>query len=210
MGRPVYKDSTGKRIPSVTTITGALTNPGGLCHWANKLGKEGKDYQEELNKAANTGTFAHKAIECHIKGESYAIKDDEAKQALESWQDWNKSIDIQYVALEVALYCDCPLHPPYGGTVDCIAEMGTGLCVVDWKTSKSIYVDYVFQVVAYAHLWEKGRLVYDKMPVANLGETISGYHILKCDKETYSFTDKYIKARDELYFSWFKMVRQLH
>ena len=123
--------------------------------WANRLGLEGIDYKEEQNKAAKIGTFAHKAIESYIKGIDYVNTDPRVVQALESFKRWADNMKIKFIALEVSLVCDCGEHPPYGGTVDCIAEMPTGLKVIDWKTSNTIYTDYKIQVATYADRdWE--------------------------------------------------------
>ena len=66
--RPGYYLADGSHVPSVTTIIGRFKESGGLIHWAWALGKEGKDYREVRDKAADAGTMAHDAVEAWVHG----------------------------------------------------------------------------------------------------------------------------------------------
>ena len=44
------------------------------------------------------------------------------------------------------------------GTPDAIGQVNGQLCLVDWKTSNGVYVDYLLQLAAYRRLWEKNNL----------------------------------------------------
>lgn len=68
MTATIYKDRSGKRVPSVTTILSRFKESGGLLHWAWNLGIEGKDYRAERDKAADSGTLVHEMIDRHFSG----------------------------------------------------------------------------------------------------------------------------------------------
>jgi hypothetical protein len=64
----IYKDSSGKRLPSVTTIISRFKDSGGLLYWANQQGLEGKTLDQARAEVTTPGTLAHKAVEDHING----------------------------------------------------------------------------------------------------------------------------------------------
>lgn len=66
-GYRYYKDSSGKRVPSVTTILSSYKESDGLVRWAYNLGREGKDFETERQGAANVGKMAHAMIDGWIK-----------------------------------------------------------------------------------------------------------------------------------------------
>tara|TARA_Y100001973_G_C5174848_1_gene321232 strand:- start:1179 stop:1469 length:291 start_codon:yes stop_codon:yes gene_type:complete len=85
----------GKKVPSVTTIISRFKNATGLIIWSNKLGLQGINYFDELNKAAEAGTSLHDLAELHIKGEEYQLPDDPTvrhcfNQFLEWWEEFSK------------------------------------------------------------------------------------------------------------------------
>jgi len=137
----------GKKVPSVTTIIGRFKNATGLIIWSNKLGLQGINYFEELNKAAEAGTSLHDLAELHIKGEEYQLPDDPTvrhcfNQFLEWWNNTNYKVTwtekkMGSKKLEV------------GGCPDLLVD---GKVLIDFKTSKAIYSDMIIQLSAYAEL----------------------------------------------------------
>lgn len=137
----------GKKVPSVTTIIGRFKNATGLIIWSNKLGLQGINYFDELNKAAEAGTSLHDLAELHIKGEEYQLPDDPTvrhcfNQFLEWWNNTNYKVtwtekQMGSKKLEV------------GGCPDLLVD---GKVLIDFKTSKAIYSDMIIQLSAYAEL----------------------------------------------------------
>ena len=69
MARPTegYKID-GEKVPGVTTITGRFKESGGLIYWAWQQGKDGKDFRDTKQKAADAGRVAHGMIEADWTG----------------------------------------------------------------------------------------------------------------------------------------------
>ena len=65
-----YKNAKGVRIPGNTTvINGNLGwSKNGLMYWAWEQGRNGKDFRQSRDDAADAGTLAHALIEADIKG----------------------------------------------------------------------------------------------------------------------------------------------
>ena len=53
MATRVYKTQDGVRVPSVTTVISRFKEAGALMYWAWNEGKEGRDYRETRDAAAD-------------------------------------------------------------------------------------------------------------------------------------------------------------
>lgn len=162
--------------------------------------------------AADAGTIAHEVIENHLQGRPITggKVDDLAKaageaaltqamQAFESFKRWLDMVRFELVATEVSLVDD---DLGYGGTVDYVGLVNGELALIDWKTSKRVYEEYLAQVGAYAHLWECGRLNYvDQEAPKTLGTVIDSVHVLKLGKGSTTFQHSafYAGALDDGY-----------
>ena len=175
----VYKNKDGKRLPSVTTILGQWgISKGALIGWAYKKGVAG----EELYgmEEAQAGTCAHDMIECDIKGKKfdpsqYPVKIlEDAQGAFQSYLKWKKTSAFKPIETEVSLVSE---KHQVGGTLDCVGTVLDELTIVDWKTSKDVYEDYILQCAAYVELWNES---YPDHPV-------KGFHILRVGKEIAMF-----------------------
>lgn len=161
MARPKggYYLKDGTRVPSVTTIIGRFKDAGGLVHWAWKLGMEGRDYREERDAAAAAGTLAHTMLEnvLHRKdphdGIDLAQIDESilrpAETALAAATSWMQQQHVEVAMTEVALVSE---RYRYGGTLDAVLQQGDKLVLADWKTSNSVYPEYICQLAAYRQL----------------------------------------------------------
>jgi hypothetical protein len=105
-------------------------------------------------QAASIGTAMHAGIEWALRiqlGEDAGPEPrlpDAAAWAVESWKDWAKSVALEPLAIERAVYCDvCG----YAGTLDLYARVHGVLTVLDWKSGKAIYPEAFLQNVAYRH-----------------------------------------------------------
>jgi ATP-dependent exoDNAse (exonuclease V) beta subunit len=160
-GSRVYKTPTGRSYPSVTTVTGLLKKKQ-ILEWRKSVGEEAAN--EISRKAANRGTRIHSLCEKHLLNETVepSMFDTPMWESIKGKLD---SINNIY-ALEQQLYSD---HLQVAGTVDCIAEYGGKLSVIDFKTSRRIkhrddIHDYFIQCSAYAVAFEE----MTKIPVSRL------------------------------------------
>lgn len=143
-------------------------------HWAHKLGLEGKDYRKERDNAANIGTMVHEAAEAHIRGLAFEWTGEpnmveRGLRAFRAFTEWAGQTNLRITESEVPLVSE--VHR-YAGTLDAML-IGGKLALGDWKTSNSIYADYLYQVAAYGILWEEN---FPERPIEG------GYHILRFDK----------------------------
>ena len=151
-GTRVYETPTGKKYPSVTTVTGLLKKKA-ILEWRKKVG------DEEANRLASTaarrGTRLHTLCEKHLLNENVSVNMFDQ----EMWNSVKPHLsDINNIyALESSLYSN---HLEVAGTVDCIAEYKGKLSVIDFKTSRRVKTrddihDYFIQCSAYAVAFEE-------------------------------------------------------
>lgn len=185
-GRPVaYRDAAGKRVPSVTTITGRFKDSGGLIAWAHKQGMDGVSLDDARQPAMDAGSLVHSMVEASVHGGDveevlrlglpYGPNgpdvefEAKVRAAFGAYSAWAGSEILRVVATEVPL-----VHSTlgYGGTLDGMALDHAGrLVVLDWKTSNSVYVDMLAQLAAYRELWRDQR-----------GDEVDGAHLLRFSK----------------------------
>lgn len=197
-GRPPVYKVNGKRVPGVTTILGNFTNPGGLVFWAFKQGKEHPEWNDPYGGgAAEIGTVCHSMVEQWIHGDdpnvALAVLDNEpekragALKAYENFLEWWDMTGLRISATEVPITCSA--GGGYGGTLDAIAlDRQDRVCVIDWKTSKSIYPDNLCQVAAYGQAWEEMH------PGVKIN---GGYHIARFAKEYPDFGHYHFEELDD-------------
>jgi len=179
-----YRLSDGARVPGVTTVIGTSLgwNKGALMHWSWNEGKEGRDYRKSQQDAADAGTLAHWMVERHIQHLPKTIPpaaDPETMRlaclSFDAFREWFDQSRIELVETEMHL-----ISPEwrFGGTPDAVGRIKGNLCLLDWKTSKGIYAEYLIQLAAYEHLWN-----------ANRDEHITGgIHTCRFDKTTGGFS----------------------
>ena len=160
-GTRVYQTPTGKKYPSVTTVTGLLKKQA-IMDWRKRVG------EAEANKisstAARRGTRIHTLCETHLNNDPVNC----SMFDLDLWNSVKPHLSKinNIYALEKTLYSD---HLQVAGTVDCIAEYEGKMSVIDFKTSKRIKTrddihDYFMQCSAYAVAFEE----MTKIPVPRL------------------------------------------
>jgi hypothetical protein len=228
-GRPkegYYIDK--KRIPSVTTVIGSCKSDGttkALMHWAWKLGKEGVDYRERQKSAMGSGHIAHNMAEHFIKKLAILVNEgieyddalseaegsakisiptdadpsevSKAKVAFEGFVEWMEMTKAVVVATEVSLVSR---NLSVGGTLDAVLKVNDKLYIGDWKTSNSLYADYLCQIAAYRLLWEE---CYPQYPING------GFHLVRFDKEYGDFEHRFFRnlnAEEEA----FKLMNELY
>jgi len=151
-GSRVYLTPSGKKYPSVTTITG-MYKKAAIEKWRMRVGEE--EANRVSKKATDRGTRIHSLCEDFLLG-----KNPEADMfdhdMFESIKYWLEDVDNIH-CLETPLYSD---FLQTAGTVDCIAEFQGKLSVIDFKTSsrpkeKEDISDYFMQCSAYAVAFEE-------------------------------------------------------
>lgn len=193
-----YRLLDGTRVPGTTTIIGRYKESGALLWWAFGQGKaaergEINSLYDKRDEAADIGTCVHEMVEAHVGGKPVPdLADWEAdkRQAIQSGYDaymaWERMTRLEITHQEIQLVC-----PEYrfGGTPDAIGLIEGEPCLLDWKTSKSVYEDMLVQLAAYGHLVLNGlQQEHDYKP---LGIRVKGFHLCKFSKEHGDFSHHY-------------------
>jgi hypothetical protein len=152
-----YHLADGTQVPGGSTICKIGDDAGALIHWAWNLGREGKDYRQERDKAADIGTVAHFLIECFLNNQVADLSDydqediDKALICYNKFIDWWDGQEFEKLATEIQMVNE---EHRYGGTIDLIARTQKGEHIlIDFKTSKRISESYWRQCAGYAQLW---------------------------------------------------------
>jgi hypothetical protein len=202
-------------VPGGSTICKIGDDAGALIHWAWNLGREGKDYRKERDKAADIGTIAHFLIECYLNGQVADLEDfdqadiDKALLCYNKFVDWWDQQNLEKVATEIQLVNEAYR---YGGTIDLIATKPNGDHVlIDFKTSKKISESYWRQCAGYAQLWNFNQPTaeYEAMgePCFCKTNQIKSHAIVRIGKEEEG--DFEVVWKDDLSKEWFVFQKQV-
>jgi hypothetical protein len=182
-----YRLKNGTRIPGVTTIISKSLgwNREALMWWANQEGLAGRNYRDSQKQAADAGTFAHAMVEAQIHGEKWTPPETAtpeqlklARLSFDAFREWFDGSRIDLAETEMPLVSE---EYRFGGTPDAVGRIKGQLCLLDWKTSKGIYSEYLVQLSAYENLWN-----------ANRDEQITGgIHCCRFDKSSGGFAHHY-------------------
>lgn len=189
--RAGYYLANGERVPGTTTILGRFRESGALLKWAWGEGRAGRELYEVRDKAAEAGTLAHAMVEASIKGEKLEtpVADPAVLQkaiaAFGAYESWAKGNRLKVVEQEMMLVSE---KHRYGGTPDAIGELDGVLCLLDWKTSASVYSDHLLQLAAYKILWEENHP--DRL-------LTGGFHLCRFAKEHGDFAHHFFPNLDE-------------
>jgi hypothetical protein len=191
MATQPYKDSSGRRIPSVTTVISRFKESGGLLYWANQQGLEGKTLDDARHEATTPGTIGHQMVEAHIHGRAYHVDEgpndllEKARAAFAAYIAWEQMTAISFRHTEVPLTSG---KHRFGGTLDAIGLIGNELVLCDWKCANAVYADYLYQLAAYKILWEEN---YPEHLIAG------GFHLCRFSKEQGDFSHHFFPSLDE-------------
>lgn len=158
-----YVTPQGISYPSVTTITGLLSNKS-IAEWRAKVGD--KEANRVSKAACARGTKIHFLCECYLKDIPYDVNIYD-RDIFYSIIPFLNNINNIY-ALESGLYSD---YLKSAGTVDCIAEYNNELSVIDFKTSKRIkskdsISGYFMQCAAYGYMfWERTGILIKNLVI---------------------------------------------
>lgn len=192
----VYKSSQG-RVPSVTTILGKFTEPGGLIHWAFKNGQAHPEWSNPYEAGeAQAGTTVHLMVEKWIhkedpNGALMLLDNDpalqaQAKRCFENFLEWWDMSGLRISATEVPMVSE---ELGIGGTVDAVAlDKQDRVAIIDWTTSNGLYADKIIQTATYGILWEETH------PGVKID---GGYHICRYPRENPDFHHHHFGELDE-------------
>jgi hypothetical protein len=187
-----------QKVPGVTTLIGRFKDSGPLMFWAFEQGKAAQrgeiaNLYDKRDSAAEAGTLAHSLVEAHIH--NLPLPDlsahppeiaSQARQGYENYTRWQEDNKIEIVCQEIELVSTKHLC---GGCLDAIGKNSRKqLCILDWKTSNGVYLDYLLQIAAYNQLWIEN---HPDMPLTG------GFHLLRFSKEHADFTHHYWSELDE-------------
>ena len=154
-GKRYYTSPSGKRLPSVTTVVGAMKKQA-IMEWRNRVGEVEANRISKL--ATGRGNRVHDLAERYLKNE----KIEWVREMPDSVEMFRTLIphlhrinNIHYI--EQALWSE---QIGLAGRVDLIAEWDGVLSVIDFKTSKKIkkkedIQDYFAQCTAYSGMYEE-------------------------------------------------------
>jgi genome maintenance exonuclease 1 len=154
-GKRYYVTPSGKKLPSVTTVVGAMKKKA-IMEWRNRVGEVEANRVSKL--ATGRGNRVHLLAEKYLNNEPIQWSK-EMPDAVEMFRTLIKPIhninNIQYQ--EQALWSE---KIDMAGRVDLIADWCGVPSVIDFKTSKKIkkkedIQDYFAQCTAYALMYEE-------------------------------------------------------
>ena len=159
------------------------------------------DHNKVKEQAATAGKMAHEACEEFIHGREYEMEGDDetvqkATKSFEAFKSWvaNSKLQITHTELQLG-----SREHMYGGTMDAVAFDGKR-SILDWKTSGSIYPEYMLQLAGYGKLWEEN---FPDDPITG------GFHLLRFDKENGDFHHHWWSELDEAWEA-FLLCRRLY
>lgn len=187
--KPTEQFPKGEIVSGVTTIIDSQLgwNKRVLIAWARREALAGRDPDKILEQAGDIGSIVHLLIEAHINSQienkelkaeldSYSKIDiDKAENAFIAYLDWEKRNNLIYIASEMRVVSE---KHRAGGTIDILAKNNGNLWLIDPKSSKGIYPEFIVQVSAYKMFYEEQK-----------NQKISEVHLLHLGKENGSFAD---------------------
>ncbi len=200
-----YKNNAGKRIPGVTTVIGSelAWNKNALMYWCWEQGRDGLDFRQTRDDAADLGTLVHALIEAEMRKMPTPVipeeMKDKAENALLGFYEWQAAFRLEATGSEVALVSELLQT---GGTIDYPARVSSRRVILDLKTSKGVYPDHRIQLATYGAIWN------ENFP----DDPITGYHLLQVGKGDGSFHHHYWPSleRELVSFTHLRKLYDLH
>jgi len=121
---------------------------------------------------ARIGSLAHYLVECELRGAEPDLRDytpaqvEAANRSVASWRAWRKGRELRPLLVEESLVSEKYL---FGGTLDLYAVIDGRRSLVDLKTSKAIYPEYVVQLAAYRRLLEESGYDVEGQRIIRIG-----------------------------------------
>jgi len=168
----IYRLKSGRRVPGVTTITGAFGwNKKVLINWANRMGLKGIDSIKYTEDMAEIGTLAHRMVTDSLLGKETDTDDysknqiSAAENSALSFFEWAKNKKIKPILVEHPFVSEKYF---YGGMPDVYAEIDRIFELIDLKTGSGIYLDMMIQVAAYRQLLIENGYPVEAVRILNI------------------------------------------
>lgn len=116
----------------------------------------------------------------------------QAVDSIQSFLDWTDAHDVEWIVSEKKIYS---LEHSYAGTYDAEAYVDGKLSLIDFKTSKGIYADYLLQLACYVGAAEEERRA---VAGAEDPEQFDQMIILRVPKTQEGFETKIVSDRNEI------------
>jgi len=173
------------------------------------------DYKNVSAKACSAGSIAHDLVELWVHGNK-TIRSNLARttprmiavnnkttmeiaklahRAFQAFLEWAKLNKFDLWETEVPMVSD---EHNFGGTLDCLGTVKGKFCLLDWKTSKALYADYLLQLAAYTLIWNE-----------NYDPPIEEVHLVRFDKLTGEFEHFHTDDLEDLKDAFIRM-RELY
>ena len=123
---PKYVLPNGEVVPSVTQILNAVIAKPGLQKWANQLGLNNKNINDESRATLDIGKLLHAYIQADLEGAvvdevGYTPEQIElAKKSFAQYLRWKDDKQIKAIKTEYVMVSE---KYRYGGTIDALLEI---------------------------------------------------------------------------------------
>lgn len=198
----IYKAADGERLPGCTTIVGLRAKD--LTGWAFRIGQENpglSSIRDHVDDLARIGSLVHLYADCMLKGIAPETDDwtkneiAAAEPARRKFESWLKTKSIKIIFAEKALISE---RYRFGGTLDLFAEIDGVRSLIDLKTGRNIYREYLYQLSGYAQLLDEA------------GERVDELRIVRCGRVgSEGFEERVVKDWS-LYLQAFLSLRALY
>ena len=167
-GRGYKHPLTGVKVPSITTIIGALSKPMlvpaaakfcaeyAVANWdtlsaldpAGRIDAIKGSYRAAWFGKADLGSRVHEVAEAWAKNEPIPTVEDDMTGMVASLLAWLDAQAPEFLAIEATVWSE---KHGYAGTLDLIALMGGLVTFGDYKTGKAVYPEVALQIAAAAN-----------------------------------------------------------
>lgn len=175
-----YVNDSGRQVPSVTTILGAVIAKPALVTWANRMGLAGVNISDRTNKAADVGTAVHEMIRHYLDPYGSANPEfpntlsasdgDLVAESFAKFLNWYATMQVSVYRVEYSMVSEIG---DYGGTADALVynasyHQNEQLELWDFKTGNGIHDDYIYQLGAYCGLCSDHGLVVKRARIIRI------------------------------------------
>lgn len=151
---------------AVTTLINILDKPA-LVKWANKIGLEGVNLKDYRKKSTSKGTIKHSDIENYLLNGVKFKGYERLKKTLEPFEIVGCEVEVKTKELV--------------GRIDLILRRDNITYIVDFKTSKYVYLSTKLQLSSYKHMYNAdkiGIISFDHMKLNILNINTQKYYTI--------------------------------
>ena len=135
------------------TAEAALKHRHELAAWIDSFGEDSavqmltKAATVQRDRAANAGSEIHQFAEAIARGQDVEVPEDLAPYVA-AYRTWVSRFEPEYLAAEEMV---CSVKYNYAGTLDAIVRIAGEVWLLDYKTSKGVYLETALQLAAYGN-----------------------------------------------------------